>query len=87
VSTAIDTGFLHGAVDHLRVTRNRRASISAIWLLSVRFTYTIPLRALTPYSGFPPSGMLVRTVRVRGSMTVEELASPLKVKTRRDVGS
>ena len=42
----------------------------------------MPSPADAPYSGLPPSGMLVISVPAAGSMTVEECASPLKVKTR-----
>src|SRR5580704_4863867 len=83
VSIAMDTGCLQGSVDQRRVTVADLASISTTWLTSVRFAYTLPSPAETPYSGLPPSGMLVISFPA-GSMTVEECASPLRVKTRFD---
>ena len=38
------------------------ASISTTSLVSVRFAYTLPSPADTPYSGLPPSGMFVISV-------------------------
>src|SRR6185369_3215073 len=86
VSIAIATGFLHGAVDQRRVTFADLASISTTSLMSVRFAYTFPSPADTPYSGFPPRSTLVISLPA-GSITVDECASPLKVKTRFDDGS
>ena len=63
------------------------ASISTTSLVSVRFAYTLPSPAEAPYSGLPPSGMLVMRVPACGSMTVEECASPFSVKTRFDAAS
>ena len=79
---AMETGCLHGAVDQRRATVAVFASISTTSLVSVRFAYTLPSPAEAPYSGLPPSGMLVISVPARGSITVEECASPFKVKTR-----
>src|ERR1700733_4073185 len=84
VSIAIATGCLHGLVDHRWATFADFASISTISLVSVRLAYTLPSPAEAPYSGFPPSGMLVIRVPARGSITVEECASPFRVKTRSD---
>src|SRR5882757_9769851 len=80
----METGFLHGDVDQRRATVADVASISATSAISVRFAYTLPSPAEAPYSGLPPNGMLVITVPARGSITVEEWASPLSVKTRFD---
>src|ERR1700716_3506518 len=82
VSRAMDTGCLHGAVDQRRATAAVLASISTTSLVSVRFAYTLPSPADAPYSGLPPSGRFVISVPARGSITVDECASPLKVKTR-----
>src|ERR1017187_9714312 len=82
VSRAMETGCLHGAVDQRRDTVAVLASISTTSLVSVRFPYTLPSPADAPYSGLPPSGIFVMSVPARGSITVEECASPLKVKTR-----
>ena len=81
---AMATGCLHGAVDQRRATVAVFASISTTSLVSVRFAYTLPSPAETPYSGLPPRGMFVISVPARGSITVEECASPLNVKTRFD---
>ena len=56
---AMETGCLHGAVDQRRETVAVFASISTTSLMSVRFAYTLPSPADAPYSGLPPSGMLV----------------------------
>src|ERR1039458_8745782 len=78
VSRAMETGCLHGAVGQRRVTVAVLASISTTSLVSVRFPYTLPSPADAPYSGLPPSGMLVISFPA-GSITVEECASPLNV--------
>src|SRR5260370_192426 len=78
------TGWLHGAVDQRRATVVVLASISTTSLVSVRFAYTLPSPAEAPYSGLPPSGMFVIRVPARGSITVEECASPFSVKMRFD---
>jgi hypothetical protein len=57
------------------------ASISTTSLVSVRLAYTLPSPADAPYSGLPPSGMLVISLPSRGSITVEECASPFNVNT------
>src|SRR5580658_9375176 len=84
---AIDTGCLHGLVDQRRVTFAALASISTTSLVSVRLAYTLPSPAEAPYSGLPPSGMLVIKAPATGSITVEECASPFRVNTRFDAGS
>src|SRR3977135_2165728 len=84
VSIAIGTGCLQGAVDQRRATVAVFASISTTSLVSVRFAYTLPSPADAPYSGLPPSGIFVINVPARGSITVEECASPLNVNTRFD---
>ena len=84
---AIATGCLHGAVDQRRATVAVFASISTTSLVSVRFAYTLPSPADAPYSGLPPSGMFVISFPCCGSITVEECASPLNVKTRFDAAS
>src|ERR1700674_20884 len=76
------TGCLHGAGDQRRATVAVFASISTTSLVSVIFAYTLPSPAEAPYSGLAPSGMFVIRVPARGSITVEECASPLSVKTR-----
>src|SRR5271165_957635 len=81
---AIETGCLHGAAGQRRVTVADFASISTTSLVSVRFAYTLPSRAETPYSGFPPRAMFAIGDPARGSITVEECASPFNVKTRFD---
>ncbi len=81
---AMETGCLHGAVGQRRETVAVFASISTTSLVSVRFAYTLPSPADAPYSGLPPSGMLAINVPARGSITVEECASPFNVKTRFD---
>ncbi len=81
---AMETGCLHGAVGQRRSTAAVLASISTTSLVSVRFAYTLPSPADAPYSGLPPSGMFVIRVPATGSITVEECASPFKVKTRFD---
>src|SRR5205085_10904537 len=86
-SIAIDTGCRHGAVDQRRVTARVRVSISTTSLVSVRFTYTLPLPADTPDSGFPPSGTLRMNAPVRASSTVALCASPLNENTRFDGSS
>src|SRR5207237_10003937 len=80
----MDTGCLHGAVDHRRDTVAVFASFSTTSLISVRFAYTLPSPADAPYSGLPPSGIFVIKVPALGSITVEEWASPFNVKTRFD---
>src|ERR1039457_7137555 len=87
VSMAMATGCLHGAVDQRRATLADLASISTTSLVSVRLAYTLPSPAEAPYSGLPPRGMLVVRVPARGSITVEEWASPFNVKTRFDAPS
>src|ERR1700692_3303351 len=82
----METGCLHGAVDHRRATVAVFASISTTSLVSVRFAYTLPSPAEAPYSGFPPSGIFVIRVPAWASITVEECASPFNVKTRFDGG-
>ena len=69
-------------MDQRRDTVAVFASISTTSLVSVRFAYTLPSPADAPYSGLPPSGMFVIGVPARGSIAVEECASPLNVKTR-----
>src|SRR6185369_228349 len=81
------TGCLQGAVDHRRDTVAALASISTTSLVSVRLAYTLPSPADTPYSGFPPRGTLVISFPSLGSITVDECASPFKVKTRFEDGS
>ena len=81
---AVETGSSHGAVDHRRDTVAVFASISTTSLVSVRFAYTLPSPAEAPYSGLPPRGMFVISLPACGSITVEECASPLNVKTRFD---
>src|ERR1035437_10223774 len=81
---AMATGCLHGAVDQRRATLAAFASISTTSLVSVRFAYTLPSQADTPYSGLPPSGMFAIGFPTRGSITVEECASPFKVNTQFD---
>ena len=63
------------------------ASISTTSLVSVRFAYTLPSPADAPYSGFAPSSMFVIALPARGSITVDECASPLNVNTRSDARS
>src|SRR5580698_68116 len=84
---AIETGCLHGLVDQCRVTFAALASISTTSLVSVRLAYTLPSPADAPYSGLPPSGILVINVPAAESITVEECASPFRVNTRFDAGS
>ena len=84
VSMAMETGSLHGAVDQRRNTVALFASTSTTSAVSVRFTYTLPSPADTRYSALPPSGMFVITFPARGSIAVNECASPLDVKTRFD---
>src|ERR1017187_3316582 len=84
VSIAMATGCLHGAVDQRRATLAVLASISTTSAVSVRLAYTLPSPAETPYSGLPPSGILVIGVPARGSITVDEWASPFRVKMRFD---
>lgn len=81
---AMATGCLHGEVGQRRATVAVFASISTTSLVSVRLAYTLPSPAEAPYSGLPPSGMFVISVPSRGSITVEECASPFNVKTRSD---
>src|ERR1039457_4549892 len=87
VSRAMETGCLHGAVDQRRATVAVLASISTTSLVSVRLAYPLPSPADAPYSGLPPSGILVIRVPALGSITVEECASPLSVKIRLEAGS
>src|SRR2546427_12963219 len=84
---AIETGWRHGDVGQRRVTVAVLASISMISFVSTRFAYTWPSSADAPYSGLPPSGIVATRVPANGSMTVDEWASPLNVKTRFDAGS
>src|SRR5579871_7073969 len=86
VSMVIDTGCLHPVVGQRRVTTVVLASISTTSLVSVRLAYTLPSPADAPYSGLPPSGMFVISLPA-GSMTVDECASTLRVKTLFDTGS
>ena len=80
------SGAIAAALDR-RATLAAFASISTTSLVSVRFAYTLPSPAEAPYSGLPPSEMFVTSVPARGSITVEECASPFSVKTRFDAPS
>src|SRR5437588_3162205 len=87
VSIAIETGSLHGAVNHRRDTVVVFASTSTTSAVSVRFTYTLPSPADTRYSALPPSGIGAITFPAAGSIAVKECASPFDVKTRFDGSS
>ena len=64
------------------VTVSVFGSITAIELVSSRFTKTLPAPSEAANSGFAPRGMVPATAEVDASMAVAFLPRPLKVKTR-----
>ena len=86
-SIARPLGDWQGAMDQCRVTFRARASTSTTSLLSSRFTYNMPLPALTPNSGFPPRSTAPTRCPDTGSIAVADPASPFMVKMRLEAGS
>src|SRR5258708_16303229 len=78
-SMASPLGLSHGDKDACRNMVVLAASNSTISLVSSRLTYILPVPSGWHSSGFPPSGKVLMTSLVLGSMAVESFDLPLNV--------